>query len=118
METLLIIIAILFIVSLVVFFFIKKKKSNVTPPVVIPPIVTPTEPQIGNHVYEVTGRWSKEDTLHNCPEKCGFVIYKDYNGVSQTLNGLNVDDHGFENPILIYAYEIIARAGVNLKLIS
>ena len=118
METILVTTAMLFVVSLVVFFFIQKNKSNVTPPAVTPPIVTPTEPQIGNHVYEVTGRWSKEDTLHKCPEKCGSVIYKDYNGVIQTLNGVNVDDHGFENPILIYAYEIIARAGVNLKLIS
>ena len=116
METLLIAIAIAFIISVVIFFLIQLKRKVVTPPVVNPPVTTPTVPVIGNHIYEVTGRWSKDDVIHRCPEKCGFVIYKDHDQVIRTLQGVNIDENGFENPITIRAYEIIARAGVNLEI--
>ena len=69
------------------------------------------KPSLPTQTYCYSGRWPCEDTLHDCPGKCGYIEYKDENGNI-------VEEFGFckaDTNIQIVASEIIEVMGLNLK---
>ena len=68
------------------------------------------KPSLPTQTYCYSGRWSCQDPLHNCPGRCGYIIYKDENGNIIEENGYcNQDDN-----IVIVDSEIISVAGIDL----
>ena len=74
-------------------------------------IINNSKPTLPTQTYCYSGRWPCEDSLHNCPEMCGYVRYKDENGNI-------VEESGFctaDTNIQIVASEIILVVGLNLE---
>ena len=69
------------------------------------------KPTLPTQKYCYSGRWDCEDSLHNCPGKCGYIIYKDENGNIIEKNGYC---NQYTN-IQIIASEIIEVEGLNTK---
>ena len=70
-------------------------------------VVKPTLP---TQTYCYSGRWSCQDSLHDCPGRCGYIIYKDENGNIIEENGYCNQDTN----IVIVASEIISVGGIDL----
>ena len=107
---------ILAILSIFVVIFIvinTKKYTPQYPDVEVPPM----EEGEFTGKYRVMGRWSKDDSLHDCPDECGMIIFEDLQGEKHTIKGINADDNGFENPIIIEPSVIIKKVGVAIEKI-
>ena len=74
-------------------------------------IINNSKPTLPTKTYCYSGRWSCEDSLHDCPGKCGYIIYKDENGNIIEKNGYCNQDTN----IRIIASEIIEVEGLNTK---
>ena len=59
--------------------------------------------------YCFRGRWECEDSVHDCPGRCGYVRYKDQNGNIVEESGFCITD----TDIQIVASEIIQVIGLN-----
>ena len=68
------------------------------------------KPTLPTQTYCYSGRWSCQDPLHDCPGRCGYIIYKDKNGNIIEENGYCVQDN-----IVIVASEIILVEGLDLE---
>ena len=68
------------------------------------------KPTLPTQTYCYSGRWSCQDPLHNCPGRCGYIIYKDENGNIIEENGYCNQDTN----IVIVASEIISVGGIDL----
>ena len=68
------------------------------------------KPSLPTQTYCYSGRWSCQDPLHNCPGRCGHIIYKDENGNIIEENGYCNQDTN----IVIVASEIISVGGIDL----
>ena len=69
------------------------------------------KPSLPTKTYCYSGRWPCEDSVHDCPGKCGYIIYKD-------KNGNIIEESGFctaDTNIRIVASEIIEVMGLNTK---
>ena len=69
------------------------------------------KPSLPTQKYCQSGRWPCEDSVHDCPGKCGYIEYKDENGNI-------IEESGFckgDTNIQIVASEIIEVIGLNLK---
>ena len=69
------------------------------------------KPTLPTQTYCYSGRWDCEDSLHNCPGKCGHIKYKDENGSIVEEYGYCVQDTN----IAIVASEIISVVGLDLE---
>ena len=69
------------------------------------------KPTLPTQTYCYSGRWSWQDPQHNCPGRCGYIIYKDENGNIIEENGYCAQDTN----IVIVASEIISIAGLKLE---
>ena len=67
----------------------------------------PTSP---TQTYCYSGIWPCEDSVHDCPGRCGHIIYKDENGDIIEENGYCNQDTN----IVIVASEIISIRGIDL----
>ena len=75
-------------------------------------IINNSKPTLPTQTYCYSGRWDCEDSLHNCPGKCGYIIYKDENGNI-------VEESGFctaDTNIQIVASEILEVRGLNTEI--
>ena len=73
-----------------------------------------TLPTLPTQTYCYSGKWPCEDSVHNCPERCGYVRYRDEQGNI-------VDEFGFctaDTNIQIIASEIIEVRGLNIESCS
>ena len=68
------------------------------------------KPSLPTQTYCYSGRWPCEDSLHDCPGKCGHIKYKDENGNIIEEYGYCVQDN-----IVIVASEIILVEGLDLE---
>ena len=71
--------------------------------------VKPTLPT-QTHCYR--GRWGCEDSVHNCPDMCGYVRYKDQYGNIVEESGFCITDTNIQ----IVASEILQVIGLNTKV--
>ena len=74
-------------------------------------IINNSKTTLPTQIYCYSGRWPCEDSLHNCPEVCGYVRYKDEQGNI-------VEEFGFctaDTNIQIIASEIIEVRGLDIK---
>ena len=72
-------------------------------------VVKPTLP---TQTYCYSGRWPCEDSVHDCPGKCGHIKYKDENGNI-------IEESGYcrtDTNIQIVASEIIQVIGLNTEV--
>ena len=69
------------------------------------------KPTLPTQTYCYSGRWSCKDSLHDCPGRCGYIIYKDENCNIIEENGYCNQDTN----IVIVASEIISVAGLDLE---
>ena len=69
------------------------------------------KPTLPTQTYCYSGRWPCEDSVHDCPGKCGHIKYKDENGNIIEEYGYCVQDTN----IVIVASEIILVEGLNLE---
>ena len=69
------------------------------------------KPSLPTQTYCYSGRWPCEDSVHDCPGKCGYIIYKDENGNIIEENGYCKQDTNIQ----IIASEIIEVMGLNTK---
>ena len=70
------------------------------------------KPTLPTQTYCFSGRWECDDSAHDCPEKCGYVRYKDEYGDI-------LEESGFcktSTNIQIVASEIIQVVGLNKKV--
>ena len=74
-------------------------------------IINNSKPTLPTQTYCYSGRWSCEDSLHDCPGKCGYIIYKDENGNIIEENGYCEQDTNIQ----IIASEIIEVRGLNTE---
>ena len=74
-------------------------------------IINNSKPTLPTQTYCYSGRWSCQDSLHKCPGRCGYIIYKDENGNIIEENGYCSQDTN----IVIVASEIISVVGLNLE---
>ena len=74
-------------------------------------IINNSKPTLPTQTYCYSGKWDCEDSLHNCPEMCGYVRYKDENGNIVEEYGYCVQDTN----IVIVASEIISVVGLDLE---
>ena len=74
-------------------------------------IINNSKPTLPTQTYCYSGRWPCEDSVHDCPGKCGYIIYKDENGNIIEENGYCNQDTN----IKIIASEIIEVMGLNTK---
>ena len=74
-------------------------------------IINNSKPTLPTQTYCYSGRWDCEDSVHDCPGKCGYIIYKDENGNIIEKNGYCNQDTN----IRIIASEIIEVEGLNTK---
>ena len=75
-------------------------------------IINNSKTTLPTQIYCYSGRWPCEDSLHNCPEVCGYVRYKDEQGNI-------VEEFGFctaDTNIQIIASEIIEVIGLNTEV--
>ena len=72
------------------------------------------KPTLPTQTYCYSGRWPCEDSVHDCPGRCGYIIYKDENGNIMEKNGYCKTDTN----IRIVASEIIEVEGLNTKVCS
>ena len=75
-------------------------------------IINNSKPTLPTQTYCYSGRWSCEDSVHDCPGRCGYIIYKDKNGNIIEKNGYCNQDTN----IRIIASEIIEVMGLNTKV--
>ena len=75
-------------------------------------IINNSKPTLPTQTYCYSGRWPCEDPLHNCPVKCGYIIYKDENGNIIEESGFCVADTNIQ----IVASEIIKARGVDIAV--
>ena len=68
------------------------------------------KPSLPTQTYCYSGRWSCQDSLHDCPGRCGYVRYKDEQGNIVEENGYCNQDTN----IVIVASEIISVGGIDL----
>lgn len=101
-------------IFVVIFIVINTKKSEPQYPDVEVPHMDEGE---FTGKYRVIGRWSKDDYIHDCPEECGMIIFENLQGEKHTIKGINADDNGFENPIIIEPSVIIKKVGVVIEKI-
>ena len=73
-------------------------------------IINNSKPTLPTQTYCYSGRWSCEDSVHDCPGKCGHIKYKDENGNIIEEYGYCVQDN-----IVIVASEIILVEGLDLE---
>ena len=73
-------------------------------------IINNSKPTLPTQTYCYSGKWSCEDSLHDCPGKCGNIKYKDENGNIIEEYGYCVQDN-----IVIVASEIILVEGLDLE---
>ena len=74
-------------------------------------IINNSKPTLPTQTYCYSGRWPCEDSVHDCPGKCGYIEYKDENGNI-------IEEYGYckqHTNIVIVASEIILVEGLNLK---
>ena len=70
------------------------------------------KPSLPTQTYCYSGKWSCQDSLHDCPGKCGYIKYKDENGNI-------IEESGFckaDTNIQIVASEILEVIGLNTKV--
>ena len=67
------------------------------------------KPTLPTKTYCYMGRWECEDSVHNCPGKCGYVRYKDQYGSIAEESGFCITDTNIQ----IVASEIIKIVGLN-----
>ena len=67
------------------------------------------KPSLPTQTYCYSGRWSCQDPLHNCPGRCGYIIYKDENGNIIEESGFCIEDTNIQ----IVASEIIKVIGLD-----
>ena len=72
------------------------------------------KPTLPTQTYCFSGRWDCEDSVHDCPGKCGFVRYRDEYGNVLEESGYCITD----TDIQIVASEIIQVIGLNKKVCS
>ena len=70
------------------------------------------KPTLQTKTYCYSGRWDCEDSVHDCPGKCGYVRYKDENGNILEESGFCITDTNIQ----IVASEIIQVIGLNKKV--
>ena len=70
------------------------------------------KPTLQTKTYCYSGRWDCEDSVHDCPGKCGYVRYKDKNGNILEESGFCITDTNIQ----IVASEIIQVIGLNKKV--
>ena len=70
-----------------------------------------SKPTLPTQKYCYSGRWPCEDSVHDCPGRCGYIVYKDKNGNIIEKDGYCDQDTN----IVIFASEIILVEGLNLK---
>ena len=73
-------------------------------------IINNSKTTLPTQIYCYSGKWPCEDSLHNCPGRCGYVRYKDEYGDM-------VEESGFctaDTNIQIIASEIIEVTGLKL----
>ena len=74
-------------------------------------IINNSKPTLPTQTYCYSGRWSCEDSLHDCPGRCGYVRYKDEQGnIAEEFGFCTADTN-----IQIIASEIIEVMGLNIK---
>lgn len=66
------------------------------------------KPTLPTQTYCFSGRWECEDSVHDCPGKCGYVRYKDKNGNILEESGFCITDTNIQ----IVASEIIQVVGL------
>ena len=71
-------------------------------------IINNSKPTLPTQTYCYSGRWSCEDSFHDCPGKCGYVRYYDENGIEQMEAGFCIDD----GIVQIIASSIIEATGM------
>ena len=69
------------------------------------------KPTLPTQTYCYRGRWPCEDSVHDCPGRCGYIVYKDENGNIIEENGYCNQDTN----IVIVASKIISVVGLNLE---
>ncbi len=74
-------------------------------------IINNSKPTLPTQTYCYSGRWLCEDSVHDCPGRCGYIIYKDENGNIVEKSGFCKADTN----IRIIASEIIEDMGLNIK---
>ena len=62
--------------------------------------------------YCYSGRWDCEDSVHNCPGKCGYIRYKDQYGNIVEESGYCITDTNIQ----IVASEIIQVIGLDTEV--
>ena len=73
-------------------------------------IINNSKPTLPTQTYCYSGRWSCQDSVNDCPGKCGHIKYKDENGNIIEEYGYCVQDN-----IVIVASEIILVEGLDLE---
>ena len=72
------------------------------------------KPTLPTQTYCFRGRWECEDSVHDCPGRCGYVRYKDEYGNIVEESGFCITDTNIQ----IVASEIIQVRGLNTEVCS
>ena len=72
------------------------------------------KPTLPTQTYCFSGIWECEDSVHDCPGKCGYVRYKDKNGNILEKSGFCITDTNIQ----IVASEIIQVIGLQSHVCS